>query len=225
MEILNDNDKAQLRIFSRYIRSHGMKNGVIDFEVDYGGFNMEDKNSFSNNWTAEIPEFIKPVLQKIIDSFEGQIEFLDDYSFNNFELDIDSVDQVLTASQSYGYYERGDEQTTEWNINDDPDEIPQLFDILESSGEDLERILTLRYNGAGDSGYLENEFEEDVEVPRDIEDWCYRQLESLHGGWEINEGSDGEFIFDTEKQTIELRHAFNEEQTDHNVFFEINFGK
>lgn len=41
-----------------------------------------------------------------------------------------------------------------------------------------------------------------------IDDLCYDILGSEHGGWEINEGSFGEFVFDIEKDEIAL--TFNE---------------
>lgn len=41
-----------------------------------------------------------------------------------------------------------------------------------------------------------------------IDELCYDILGSQHGGWEINEGSFGEFVFDVEKDEIAL--TFNE---------------
>lgn len=41
---------------------------------------------------------------------------------------------------------------------------------------------------------------------------CYEALESSHGGWEINEGSYGEFLFDVENRKVEL--DFNQRITD-----------
>lgn len=39
-----------------------------------------------------------------------------------------------------------------------------------------------------------------------IEDLCYDLLERTHGGWEINEGSDGRFFFDAKTGNIDLEH-------------------
>jgi len=83
----------------------------------------------------------------------------------------------------------------------------------------------LRYNGSGDSGYIESEFEDGSEVPSSVEDWAYQQLESLHGGWEINEGSDGSFVFDLDNGTITLRHSYNEEQQESLNLLSIDFGR
>jgi hypothetical protein len=39
-----------------------------------------------------------------------------------------------------------------------------------------------------------------------VEHLCYRCLEERHGGWEINEGSFGEFTLDVVARTITLEH-------------------
>ena len=39
-----------------------------------------------------------------------------------------------------------------------------------------------------------------------VEHLCYECLEEQHGGWEINEGSFGEFILDVAARMIRLEH-------------------
>jgi hypothetical protein len=225
MEILNEKDKQNLRILSRYLRSQGMKYGLIEFEVDYGdNFDMENKNSFTNNWTAEIPNLVKDTLQKVVDEFKDNMTELENYSFNYFEINIDAVDQQLTVSQNFGYYERGDEETIEWSL-DNGEDIKEMFNSLDESDEEYDDILTLSYNGSGDSGYIESEFDEGGDVPSDVENFCYRKLENHFGGWEINEGSDGRFIFDRNNNTITLEHANNIERNESDEFYSVYFGK
>ena len=105
-----------------------------------------------------------------------------------------------------------------------------MFEGWEKDGvfEDLEvpdnGILTLSYNGSGDSGFVESSFDENGDsVPSTIEDWCYNQLESHFGGWEINEGSDGEFIFNFNDMTIELSHTYNTEENEQDTIYEESF--
>jgi hypothetical protein len=62
----------------------------------------------------------------------------------------------------------------------------------------------LKYNGGGDSGYIESDFENGEPSPGAVEEWCYQQLEENFGGWEINEGSQGEFQFDFNEKTVIL---------------------
>lgn len=225
MEILNEKDKQNLRILSRYLRSQGMKYGLIEFEVDYGdNFDMENKNSFTNNWTAEIPNLVKDTLQKVVDEFKDNMTELENYSFNYFEINIDAVDQQLTVSQNFGYYERGDEETIEWTL-DNGEDIKEIFNTLDESDEEYDDVLTLSYNGSGDSGYIESEFDEGGDVPSDVENFCYRKLENHFGGWEINEGSDGRFVFNRNNKTITLEHANNIERNESDEFYSVYFGK
>ena len=42
-----------------------------------------------------------------------------------------------------------------------------------------------------------------------IENLCYSKLEESHGGWEIDEGSQGSFVIDVEAGTIEWHHETN----------------
>jgi hypothetical protein len=69
--------------------------------------------------------------------------------------------------------------------------------------------LNLKYNGGGDSGYIESDFDNGQPVPTEIEEWGYQQLEENFGGWEINEGSQGEFQFDFNEKTVVLAHTYN----------------
>lgn len=42
-----------------------------------------------------------------------------------------------------------------------------------------------------------------------IENLCYAKLEESHGGWEINEGSQGSFVINVEDGTVEWHHETN----------------
>jgi len=87
-------------------------------------------------------------------------------------------------------------------------------------------ILKLEYNGGGDSGFVENNFNPGNDsVPSGIEDWCYQQLENNFGGWEINEGSQGAFIFDFNTSTVTLDHTYNTEEQQIDTLYEESFIK
>ena len=104
-----------------------------------------------------------------------------------------------------------------------------LFDALAPLG--ITTIL-VQFDGEGDSGQInevsafaaETPFElpqtavtfqdaswdsadltaRDVAIPEAIENLCYGYLELKHGGWEINEGSFGEFTLTVAERSIEL---------------------
>jgi len=53
-----------------------------------------------------------------------------------------------------------------------------------------------------------------------IKDMCYDLLEEHHGGWEINSGSSGEFIFSVPESSINWHHhdvIESTETTEHNI--------
>ena len=53
-----------------------------------------------------------------------------------------------------------------------------------------------------------------------IKDMCYDLLEEHHGGWEINSGSSGEFVFSVPEGSINWQHhdvIESTETTEHNI--------
>jgi hypothetical protein len=65
--------------------------------------------------------------------------------------------------------------------------------------EDGFKVGIVKFDGGGDSGEIydkiefDREFETDLE--KDVLDFLYNWLQGFYGGWEINEGSHGEFMF------------------------------
>ncbi|MAY76213.1 MAG: hypothetical protein CL802_01010 [Citromicrobium sp.] len=57
-------------------------------------------------------------------------------------------------------------------------------------------------------------------LPDAIEAFCYRVLESKHGGWENNEGAYGEFVLDVVAGTVEFDFNYRIE-TSENHFYEL----
>jgi hypothetical protein len=101
-----------------------------------------------------------------------------------------------------------------------------MDEIRESGARpDSNGILQLDYSGGGDSGYIESSFVNGGRVPANIEDWCYEVLENNYGGWEINEGSQGYFVFDTRKNIIWLELTYNELTEETENILSVYFGK
>ena len=115
-----------------------------------------------------------------------------------------------------------------------------LFAVLKSHG--IIRVTAV-FDGCGDSGQIDEmsafNTEGPTELPKGgihlvdaapelnaenlaqsvsdaIETLAYDLLETHHGGWEINDGAYGEFVFDVEAQSINLE--FNERYTATNLF-------
>jgi hypothetical protein len=232
--ILTQEDKIYLGRICRYLGSLGMTHGNIEFDTDYSDFDFDavdwtQVTHFSNNYTAEIPEGLIEIFQRIFThiSDEGLFESpdVDGYNWGRVEIDLHCDSGEISVSFTYSYYDTGDTSSDEWSLEDE-DEITDIFDQIQNELDEAnasEDTLTLRYNGSGDSGYIESDFEEGYNVPAVIEDWCYYKLESMYGGWEINEGSEGEFIFDIQNKTVTLEHTNNMEETVTNTIWEEEF--
>jgi hypothetical protein len=238
-EILTYEEKRYLKRICNYLGSLGMQTGVIGFEMDsdQNGLTEDDikwkyVTHFENNYRAVIPDDLKPILRKVmaqvIESNKIDSIYLPDFDMINYQrvdFEIDCPNKQITVMFWFSYYGRGGENAIEY---DSVDDIERFDRWMETDMKEIEvpedGILTIPYNGGGDSGYIEGSFEETGDaVPAGIEDWCYRELESHFGGWEINEGSDGRFIFNFNNSTILLLHTMNTEENESHTLFEESF--
>jgi hypothetical protein len=78
--------------------------------------------------------------------------------------------------------------------------------------------VTAEYDGSGDSGQIEEPEFGSSKVARDtaiaVQDLFYDVLEEHYGGWEINEGSFGQFTWDVRSDRINLVHNIRIEETE-----------
>jgi hypothetical protein len=228
MKLLTPEDKKVLRIASKYLKSLGNSEGTIDFYIDEGfrePSNLYLRN-FSNDYTTPIPDFLVPVIVKIYDFCSKRFDTRDDVSYAKFEIIIDTDTKEVRGMKYWSYYEPSDTNGTSWDIQEEEykEDLENIFKKLEEMGMTEEVVLD--YNGSGDSGYIENYFRgNEYQAPAVVENWCYDQLENLHGGWEINEGSEGYFTFDVANKVIHLEHTFNEEVHKEDTLYEESFDK
>jgi hypothetical protein len=234
--ILTREDKIYLNRTCNYLASMGMSIGEIGFDLDYEQYELthddiswEFITTFDNNYRAELPERLVPILKKIMDYVIERKMFrnpnIDAVSHHRLSIYITCERKEISIVQEVSYYSTDDGESIEY----DSDEDKARFDRwMEEDLQDIEvpsdGILTASYNGGGDSGYLEGSFEETNDaIPASIENWCYNQLESNFGGWEIGEGSEGRIIFDFNNSTVLIEHRQNIEETESNTLFELSF--
>ena len=234
--ILTTEEKQYLNRICRYLGSLGMTEGLINFEIDNevdslseDYFEWKYVTHFENNYRADIPDNLIPILKKIVNFVVNSDKFEIDYNlylnYQQIEIEIDCESKDITVRHYYTFIDRGSTSYDEYDSNEDKEMFDSWMDEdLKDTEVPEEGILTARYNGGGDSGYLESNFEETGEpIPAEIEDWCYRELERNYGGWEINEGSDGVFIFNFNDSTIVHEHTDNIDENDTNTLYEENF--
>ena len=234
--ILTPEEKQYLRRISNYLGSMGMQDGNIEIDMDnqeefeYDNVDWDYITHFTNNYNADIPSGLIPILQKIMKYCDDNNLIRepdnDDTNYQRLEYDIDVDSKKISFTRWWSFYTRGEGSSVTWE--DEQGKV--LFEEWEESGvlEDLtipdDGILIVTYNGSGDSGYLESSFNETGDgVPAAIEDWCYRELSDNYSGWEINEGSDGQFIFNFHDMTIELVHTENIEDNASDTYYEESF--
>ena len=228
--ILTPEEKKYLGKVSRYLSSLGISYGEITFEMEPDDDEISYGENyfpthFENNYTAEIPDGLVPILKKIISYVddEGLYDELPNDAnivYQGFEITIDSVKKEISLTHMYSYQTEGDTQGVEYDDMIEEWEEKGVFDDIEIPEDNY---LVLKYNGGGDSGYIESNFESGQPVPPEIEEWCYQQLEDNFSGWEINEGSQGEFQFDFNEKTVILSHAYNIEESRSNTLWEEEF--
>lgn len=233
-QILSPEDKQYLRRISNYLNSLGMDDGSIEFDFDgeYGNISdirFDEITHFTNNYSAEIPSGLIQIIQKIMNYVDSEGLYnepdIDAKNYERLDIDIDTKTKEISINHWWSYYDRGDGSSIEFDSQEDLEQFDNwrndelsTIDIPETG------ILTLKYNGSSDSGYIESSFDENGDaVPAGIEDWCYRALENNFGGWEINEGSDGEFIFDFNNSMVTLNHTMNTEETATDTLYEESF--
>lgn len=226
--ILTPEDKKYLRFYGKYIQSYGEKETTFridDWNPDYTDIH-DGRLHADENYYLDIPERITPIIRKISESlsdYEPNYES-DDIGSTWADFKIDSQDNSVHVEFCYSYYTR-DEQGMSWDeveISAD-DTLSKIMDELRESNVPY---MSVKFDGNGDSGSIEGAEDEDgaiIDLPADIEDWCYNQLESNYGGWEINEGSNGSFIFNTEKNEVILDFAWNNENTECDTIYEEKF--
>jgi hypothetical protein len=235
--ILTPEEKQYLRRVSNYLGSMGMRNGYIEIEMseDEDRINSEhvDWNwitKFSNNYGAEIPDQLYPILKKVIkyaDSLDNLNNDIEDISSQRIDININGEDKEISVRHEVYYYGRSGTQDVGYDSVKDKERFDKWMETVMSEIEvPSDGILTIHYNGGGDSGYIDSTFAETHdEVPSEIENWCYDELENHFGGWEINEGSDGRFIFDFNDSNVYLEHIFNTEENQVDTLYEESFAE
>jgi hypothetical protein len=208
------------------LNSLGIKYGNIEIGIEGGWDNIEwrEITHFSNNYNADIPEglilILKKIVNYVVENDLGEV-YGSELEWFRGEFDIDTVRQEISVSEYWTEYDTNDVVSSEF---EDEPELFETIDLLFFRGEKKPKELTVRFEGSGDSGYLNDNFENTMlTLPAGIEDWCYTTLENSFGGWEINEGSSGNFVFNLEDKTVTLNYYENIEVGRTNTLYEEKF--
>ena len=208
---LSPEEIRTIKQFFVYIKSNGADTASIDANFEYGNISYVG-GMYGDNGRV-IPKFppVEPIIEKIFDKVDTD-EF--EHNFHDVENDIEffSVDLIFDATDKKIIVECNYSTPDEEEAFDE-DEIGNIEIFKEYTDRGVSEIICT-YNGGGDSGYVDSDMGVDgerEEVPAFLEDMCYDALSGF-GGWEINEGSQGNIVFNLRDKTITVNHAWNIEE-------------
>jgi hypothetical protein len=209
-----------LKLFSYYCMSHGSSEVDISVYTDVCDFDYMDSEAFGSDGTRiDLYDAISDTLKNILDENEVYHETSDCDNRGTIKINIDCKERklYLTAWQwQYSTLESQSETTLE-EIKEDNNELYELiitlFDQLHEKNVSEGYV---DFSGGGDSGdcngFAYGDFQGQINLDDKIVDFMYGQLENHMGGWEINEGSQGRFVFNNESKDIILEFQENQEE-------------
>jgi len=197
MNTLKPNQIKTLKLFAHYCMGYGASEV---YQIQFVEFC--DLNYFENNWyqyfgsTIEGYVGIENTIKQIISDYDLLSSGVERDCENNANLriNIDCKEKNISIYIEEFRFSNNEMGTEETDIENE--DVQNLF----------KRMLENRYNqgvvkfdGSGDSGEIYNEITFDGDIVEDLSEgvmnYLFDYLESFYDGWEINEGSDGEFIF------------------------------
>jgi hypothetical protein len=200
--------KRLLASFFLFLEQFNTEIASVDFDMDTDEMGWWDKKVWINELRKDvsIPSNFLPLFDMIIEVYgkriweESENEEGDEYYRVNIEFRVDTKTMVIGSEVTVNSEEdAGDE----YELNNDKD----VDSFLDETG--LESI-SIKYEGGGDDGYLEDKGEgddgEDYELSAGVRDVAYNYLTQSFGGWENNEGARGEIIIT--KDTLSINHIW-----------------
>ena len=219
--------KIYLNLFSKYLtQTLGCEDAR--FSGDWYGLNIHHNSFDSCKGTDRSPIPIENLIDQWLDENSTEIrenqEGEDPYAL---DVIINGKDRTIAVFEQYSEYSTDDTETT----TIDTDSEPELKEIIKYFCEEKEMCrgnITWQFNGGGDSGYIETEtgysdfFGSRISMTTQLEEMSYRMLEE-YGGWEINEGSLGEFVLDLDLEEYTLNFNWNVETTVEHEVLKMKF--
>ena len=204
--ILDDEQKKLVKRASLLAKSYKPKRPEIAmrFQVEQGGGLEPDWNGSECSIELEsgskdidyeqfydlIFEFVQDNMDVFFEPFNQQ----DDDSWGSIWCEFDYETKTLTFGHDVIYYESSF-SLEEGKVK--PDVAQKLINSKNDSENLQGDVISMRFDGGGDSGSIdgaENELGEEIDVPASFENFGYHILEKYFGGWENNQGGNGNVL-------------------------------
>jgi hypothetical protein len=215
---LSKEDLKTLKLFAYMCKSYGIDEAVVEVQFYGGSADYFDNYAYEVDGPSkvELYDAISNLIQRIIDEND-----LSDYAYDDstergylsFNFDCNERNlKVVGYSYVMSSKPMGD-RFEEEQLSENYPSVIEFLNELKNSGEVTKEVY---FNGGGDSGEVEA-----YGISRGVEDFLYRWLSEFYGGWEINEGSYGDFVFDTQDMSVTLNFNENVEMAESNgqVFY------
>lgn len=193
---LTEEDLKTLKLFSYYVQSYGEKE--CDLTVDF----YECSQDYTPNvWYSyshtqiEGYDKISELIDRIAESLELEDYMEDCENHANVTFNLDAKERKLFI-RVHEQVRSENEMGTVFEDDDFDNSIKEFMSQLKDDGFNSSYVT---FEGGGDSGYIESNLITDdgnsIGLPSGVEDFLYYKLQNFYGGWEINEGSHGQFNF------------------------------
>lgn len=214
MENVTDEQAKTLKLFTYYAQGYGKKevNTLIntqDCQEDW-----RDDEWYGDGSNLESYEAIDNCINQIIeehDLFEKLMSDCDNRG--QLKINIDCVERTLEINASETKFDTNSSSDMLELSDLENEDLIKIFNYMKSK-KYSEGVIT--FAGGGDSGEIESRIEYDgkftEQIPKDLMEFFYEWLENHFGGWEINEGSQGRFVFNADEGNLELLFEENTEE-------------
>ena len=205
---LSDQLKKELKKYCLLLHAYSDTSWTTQlwFEADDDYIERFSKILFNNHRTNQVME-VPPIIKNFLEDLRSNLNFDEIYEIWPGEnycrgyliFKFEPEDELFELVIDFEV-----EKVDDYTFNNEIDD----FELTEENKTYIDNAIennvvsNVTFDGGGDSGYIESVDSEDREVPKFILDILYEILELNYGGWEINEGSMGEFKIDYEWNTI-----------------------
>jgi hypothetical protein len=222
--------KVVLNLFQKFLELN--KCSVASFELDAYNLKLYSGSKFYCNgqWTNS-PVPIDRFIEDFMDTLKGNDEldtWVDtpdggDTEIYNYTFEINPEERMVRIYGNYSYYTEGEQENNLYDTDELPEEIIEFLDKLSEEGHGE---LEVNFQGGGDSGWIEEDGrtrkDDNYKIPDVVENYCYELL-NKYPGWEVNEGSQGEFYFDSSKMMVSFDFQYNEEVNDRELSYQFQY--
>jgi len=243
---LTEKQKKDLNSFSLILNSLNMEDGVEwyyryygEWEDDepYGPFyNNRDVGSELNFLPGSIGELFEEIKENFdtgnfyneyYDNENGTLTFIVNAEKKEIIINYDYYDMITEESNIEKNFSDFSNVTAGWRGEERAVKTLTNQNVVNELIKQYGSFCKLRYDGGGDSGWIEDEIETENGITNGIETnletISYDLLELYYGGWEINEGSSGSINYNFQEQKVMMTHYQNVESRELEHYMTLKF--